>query len=108
MEEIKKDQILTKIERFFKIPEDIADKIQNVAEKVRGGYVFIETRPRWDGSPGPWTRHPVTKMIFSKPTKLWKLYWRRASGKWLLYEEYKTLDGALRAIKKDKNCCFWG
>lgn len=108
MVNIPKDPIILKIEKFFKVPEHIADKIQNVTEKVKGGYVLIETRPRWDDASAPWTRHPVAKMIFSKPAQIWKLYWMRASGKWLLYGEYKTLDGVLRVIKEDKNGCFWG
>lgn len=48
---MNQDQTILKIEEFFKVPERVADKIQNVAEKVRGGYMLIETRPRWDGSP---------------------------------------------------------
>ncbi|PIP17674.1 MAG: hypothetical protein COX43_03015 [Parcubacteria group bacterium CG23_combo_of_CG06-09_8_20_14_all_35_9] len=105
---MQKDQIIPKIEQFFKVPEQVADKIKNIAERVKGGYVLIENRPRWDGSAGHWTRLPVAKMIFHKPTKLWKLYWMRASGKWWFYGEYKTLNGVLKAIKKDKNSCFWG
>ena len=102
------DEIIQKIEQFFEVPERVADKIKNVAEKVKGGYVLIETRPRWDGSPGPWTRHPVAKMIFSKPIKSWKLYWMRASGKWWFYGKYKTFGRVLKAIKEDRNGCFWG
>ena len=109
MGNIQKDQVIQKIEQFFEVPEQVADKIKNVAEKVKGGYVLIETRPRWDDSSAPWTRLPVAKMIFSKPTKSWKLYWMRASGKWWFYgKKYKTLDGVLKTIKEDKNGCFWG
>lgn len=108
MKDTQNNQIIQKIEQFFEVPAEIADKIKNVVEKVKGGYILIETRPRWDGSPGPWTRYPVAKIIFSKPTKLWKLYWKRASGEWCFYGEYKTLDKVLKAIKEDKNGCFWG
>lgn len=47
---------IQEIEQIFKVPDRVADKIRNVVEKVKGGYVLIETRPRWDGSPGPWTK----------------------------------------------------
>lgn len=70
---MNQDQTISKIEDFFKVPEQVADKIQNVAEKVRGGYMLIETRPRWDGSPGPWTRMPVAKIIFHILDGLWKI-----------------------------------
>lgn len=105
---MEQDKIIEKIEKQFKVPDRVADKIKNVAEKVRGGYVLIEIRPRWDGTPGPWTRHPVAKIIFHNPSQEWRLYWMRASGKWWFYGRFKTLDKALRVIDEDKNGCFWG
>ncbi|MBU4204935.1 DUF3024 domain-containing protein [Patescibacteria group bacterium] len=104
----QKNQIIPKIEEFFKVPERVADKIKIIAEKVRGGYVVIETRPRWDGTPGPWTRSPVAKFVFHNPSLSWRLYWMRASGKWWFYGTYKTLDKVLKIIKGDKDGCFWG
>lgn len=102
------DENITKIEQYFKIPEDIQGKIQNVVEKVRGGYELIETRPRWDGSPGPWTRCPVAKIIFHQPSGKWKVYWHRASGAWKLYAQFTHLVGTLMSIKRDSHGCFWG
>jgi hypothetical protein len=102
------DKTIQKIEEYFKVPDHVANKIQNRAEKVRGGYMLLETRPRWDGSSGPWTRCPIAKIIYSKPQNKWKIYWHRASGKWNLYKEYKTLEACLSEIKKDKNGCFFG
>ncbi|MDP3043141.1 MAG: DUF3024 domain-containing protein [bacterium] len=105
---MNQDQTISKIEKLFKAPERVADKIQNEVEKVRGGYTLIETRPRWDGSPGPWTRIPIAKIIFHKPSGMWKVYWHRASGAWNLYSQFKSLDGALKLIRQDKHGCFWG
>lgn len=102
------DKTIQKIEEFFKVPERVANQLQNIVEKVKGGYILIETRPRWDGRPGPWTKLPVAKMIFHKPSNLWKLYWRRASGKWELYGKYRTLGKMLRGIEDDRHGCFWG
>lgn len=104
----KEDQIIKKIGEFFKVPERVADKIKNVAEKTKGGYILIETRPFWDDSDRPWTKLPVAKIIFQKSSKIWKLYWMRASGKWWFYGKYKTLGGVLRTIQEDKHGCFWG
>ena len=106
--EEQRDQIIQKIEQFFKVSERVADKMQHVAEKVKGGYVLIETRPRWDGSSGPWTRSPIAKIIFHKPTGFWKIYWMRASGKWEFYGKFKRLSRTLIEIKEDKHGCFWG
>ncbi len=105
---MNQDQTISKIEEFFKVPERVADKIQNEVEKVMGGYMLIETRPRWDGSPGSWTRMPIAKIIFHKPSNMWKVYWHRASGAWNLYSKFKSLGGALKSIEQDKHGCFWG
>ncbi len=99
---------IQKIEEYFKVPEHVRNEIKNVAGKVKGGYVLIETRPRWNGSDGPWTRSPVAKIVFNKPQDIWKLYWMRASGKWELYKEYKKLQKILATIKEDVHGCFWG
>lgn len=108
MKNLSEDENIQKIEEFFKVPERVADKVKNVAERVKGGYVLFETRPRWDGLPGPWTKLPVAKMIFHKPSQSWKLYWMRASGKWEFYGEYKTFNRVLEVIDEDKYGCFWG
>lgn len=102
------DDNIKKIEGFFRVPDELADKIKNIVEKVRGGYVLFETRPRWDGSSGPWTKSPVAKVIFHKTSKFWKFYWRRASGRWDFYGQYKTLSRVLQKVKEDKYGCFWG
>jgi hypothetical protein len=95
-----------RIEKFFKSP--IPDKVRKVIEKIRGGYVLVETRPPWDGSEVPWTRHPVAKIVHVKSTGVWKLYWMRASGKWNLYEELGSINEVIETIKADENGCFWG
>lgn len=105
---IENDKIIYKLEKFFKVPERVADKIKIIAEKVRGGYVLIETRPRWDGSHGTWTKHPVAKIIFHKPSQEWRVYWMRASGKWWFYGQYKNFDKVLKIIEEDRDGCFWG
>lgn len=54
---------------------------------------------------------PLAKARFIKSSKLWKLYWMRASGKWVAYEpqsEVKTTEEMLTIIEEDKHGCFWG
>ena len=104
----KEDKFIKNIEEFFKVPEQVADKIKNIAEKVRGGYVLIETRPRWDDPSALWTKSEIAKIIFHKPTEIWRIYWKRASGRWELYGKYKSFNKVLTIIKKDPHGCFWG
>lgn len=102
------DLTIQKIEEKFKVPEHVTDKIKNVVEKLGNSYILYETRPAWDGNAKPWTKLSVAKMTFVKISDTWKLYWMRASGKWELYKEYKSLKHVLNAIEKDKSGCFWG
>ena len=96
------------IERYFQVPARVQGQIKNIVEEIRGGYVLIETRPPWNGSNANWSRSAIAKIIFHKPTQTWKLYWKRASGKWNLYNSYRTLHATLKSIKEDKHGCFWG
>ncbi|OGZ64802.1 MAG: hypothetical protein A3A98_02180 [Candidatus Staskawiczbacteria bacterium RIFCSPLOWO2_01_FULL_40_39] len=108
MDNKEQEKVINQIEKFFEVPERVADKIKIIAEKVRGGYVLIETRPRWDGSAGPWTKHPIAKIVFHNPLQEWRVYWMRASGKWWFYGQYKTFNKVLKIIDEDKDGCFWG
>ena len=105
---MKNDNFIEKLEYFFKVPDYVSDKIKVLAEKVKGGYVLIETRPKWEGSIGPWTKSPIAKITLHKPSKSWHVYWCRASGKWNLYGVYKNFSTVLKIIEEDKNGCFWG
>ena len=95
-----------RLEKTFASP--VPDKVKHVVEKTRGGYILVETRPPWDGSPGDWTRLQVAKIIHNKSGDVWKLYWMRASGKWNLYEECESLDKVIDTIRADSHGCFWG
>jgi len=106
---MEQDPVIQKIKEFFKVPEKVADKVQNIVEKVKGDYILIEIRPRWDGSLGPWTKLPVAKISYNKSSKSWRVYWMRASERWQYYPtKVKTLVKILEIIKRDKQGCFWG
>ena len=94
-----------RIERAFASP--FPDKVRNVVEKTKGGYILQESRPPWDSSDAPWTRLPVAKMIYVVSTDVWKVYWMRASGKWKLYEQCSSLHEVIEIIKADRQGCFW-
>ncbi len=56
-------------------------------------------------------KYPFAKFRFIKSTKIWKLYWMRASGKWESYEPFplaSNVDDILKTIDEDKYGCFYG
>jgi DUF3024 family protein len=108
LKNLSSEETIQKIEERFKVPEHAASQVKNIVEKVRGGYILFETRPPWDGRPGPWSKTGIAKVVFHNSLQSWKLYWMRASGKWNLYGQYQTLHDALVAIQKDERACFWG
>jgi hypothetical protein len=89
-------------------PTPVPDKIRNVVETCKSGYILYETRPPWRGGEGEWTRSPIAKILWSRMESGFNLYWHRASGKWDWYEETKRLDEAIEIIKRNDNGCFWG
>ena len=94
-----------RIEKAFASP--FPDKVRNIVEKTKGGYILTETKPPWDNPNGPWTRLPVTKLLYVTSTGMWKVYWMRASGRWKLYEKYSSLHEVIEIIKSDRQECFW-
>ena len=79
--------------------------------RVEGFDVLIaEDRPRWD-KPEAWHAMDFAKLKFIRSHNIWKLYWKRASGKWQLYEpnsEDKNLANLVGTIKEDRFGCFFG
>lgn len=63
-------------------------KVQNQLRyiyRVEGQDVLIaEDRPRWD-KPDEWLAIDFAKLKYIRKSNIWKLYWKRASGKWELY-----------------------
>ena len=88
-----------------------------IREKVDLGYSFsdltleiFEIRPLWN-DPDEKINSPVAKARFIKSRNLWKIYWRRASGKWEAYEpepEVKLLADFFKVLNEDKYGCFCG
>jgi len=53
----------------------------------------------------------IAKASFVKRSKMWKIYWMRGTGKWILYEPYPealTIEEFLKVVKKDEHHCFFG
>ena len=79
--------------------------------RIKGHNVFLfEDRPRWD-NPDEWLALDFAKLRYIRSQNMWKLYWKRASGKWELCEpkgEAKNLKKLVDEIKQDRFGCFFG
>ncbi|MBS1249130.1 MAG: hypothetical protein MAG431_00703 [Chloroflexi bacterium] len=109
--EIKKySQILDEFCQKHGPPPRIHDKLK-WEYKIENQSVFLlEVRPRWD-NPEEQTKFPYFKTTFVKTSQTWKLYWRRANGRWDRYDPYptgKSLREILEIVKEDKHQCFFG
>ena len=99
-----------------KFIEEIRPTVE-IRDKLDIGYTFIdnsleifEVRPQWD-NPKTIIHSPIAKTKFIKSKNIWKVYWMRASGKWVLYDPtpvVKTLSEFFIVLKKDKYGAFWG
>ena len=91
-------------------PEELRDKLRFEYEIEKQNVIVHEVRPVWD-NPSEYMKLPMAKLSFVKRQKLWKLYWKRASGKWEKYqpnESDKDLGMLIKEIDKDAFGCFFG
>jgi len=93
-------------------PED-----PEIRNQLDFGYSFdgsvieiFEIRPQWN-DPTKIHNSPFARIRFYKSKNLWKLYWKRANGKWELYEPFPSathLSRILKIIDEDDYGCFKG
>ena len=110
--EIEIKRIDKLIGEYFRnrVPPEHRDKLRyNI--RIKGHNVFLfEHRPRWD-NPDEWLALELAKLRYIRSQNIWRLYWKRASGKWEFYEpkgEAKNLKILVDAIKQDQFGCFFG
>lgn len=63
------------------------------------------------GCPGKHFEESIAKVQFVRTRKAWRIFWKRADGKWHGYKpcsKASALAAALRVIDEDANCCFFG
>jgi Protein of unknown function (DUF3024) len=91
-------------------PAHVRDKFR-LRYEVNNHHVFIlEVRPDWHNS-SEWIESDVAKLRYVAASDEWRLYWKRASGKWWLYEPYsrsRTLTAMVNEIDRDADGCFFG
>ena len=82
---------------------------QRIAGPSQSIELFFE-RPAFQ-RPGEWVESSIAKMKYLRNRDVWKLYWKRADGRWHRYPhcpETETLCEALAVIEEDAYCCFFG
>jgi Protein of unknown function (DUF3024) len=110
------DQQLKQIERHVgglcerRAHADVRQKFR-LRYDVNNHHVFVrEARPDWH-NPSKWIETDVAKLRYVGASNEWRLYWKRASGKWWLYEPYsrsRTLAAMVNEIDRDAYGCFFG
>jgi hypothetical protein len=93
-----------------RVPERFRDKVK-VGFRIEAQNIFLfETRPRWN-KPSEWLVLDFAKITYVKSRRIWKLYWKRASGKWDQYKphsEANDIGKLIRTIDEDSYGCFFG
>jgi hypothetical protein len=110
------DSVLQKVKRIVgglcseKTPDHLKEQLRFEYEIEKQNVIIFEVRPAWK-NPSEFTRMPLAKLTYVKSENIWKLYWKRASGKWVLYEpkgSAKDLGVLVGEIDKDTHGCFFG
>ena len=104
------ERLIQKFVESIRPPEDIRDRLDIGYTFTDQVLIIFEIRPNWRDENDS-IQSPVAKSRFVKSKGIWKIYWRRASGKWELYDphpEEKDLTQVLNIIKEDTFHCFWG
>lgn len=97
--------------------ETLRPKNLEIRKQVDVGYRFeknsfflFHSRPFID-DPTDIKHYDFAKIRYYKSKNEWSLYWKRANGKWELYDPFPIaphLDEMLQAIKEDRLGCFFG
>lgn len=91
-------------------PADLQDKIRLRYAITKHDVLIQELRPDWR-NPSEWIECDIAKLRYVRAADEWLLYWKRASGKWWLYEPHspsKTLSTMVNEIDIDWDGCFFG
>lgn len=94
-----------------RVPPELKSQIDHDYEIDGQAVTLFEVRPMWRGAPGEITRSPFVRLRQAKTTGIWKIYWRRQTGKWELYvpaSTAKNLTVALAIVEADQYGCFFG
>ena len=91
-------------------PKEIRQELDLNYRTDKQSIVLFEIRPHWDDKT-KFREHDFAKATFDKKNNVWKIYWLRASLKWISYEPkptVKKLSDFLKQVDKDEYGCFRG
>ena len=91
-------------------PAHLQEKLRLYYSVKNYEVLIYEVRPGWH-DPTEWIESSIAKLRYVRSVNEWRLYWRRANGKWWLYEPYsrsKTLASMVKEIDIDSDGCFFG
>ncbi|MBE7540446.1 MAG: DUF3024 domain-containing protein [Opitutaceae bacterium] len=89
---------------------EIRDQLDFRADVSGSEVILSEVRPNWK-DPTIVRAFPFAKLKWVKSRRFWKLYWKRASGKWEPYvpePSFPSIEAALAVISADEYGCFFG
>ena len=92
----------------LRVPKKYQSELKHGYRFDRQNIFIFESRPRWD-KPSEWIDMDLAKLTYVKSRGIWKLYWKRASGKWERYEPHKESDELselMKTIDEDRSGCF--
>lgn len=80
-------------------------------QRIEGRFIeLFFVRPAFE-RPGEFSEESVARLQHVRSRDVWKLFWKRADGRWHGYQpmpEANSLAAALRVIDQDANACFFG
>lgn len=91
-------------------PLHLRDKIREGQRFERQSIELFYVRPAFQ-DPTRSYEESVAKVTFVRTTGTWRIFWKRADGKWYRYPphpEAGSLVEALRVINQDASSCFFG
>lgn len=91
-------------------PVELRKKIDVGYHFTEDEVVIFEIRPDWNVDT-LFHEYPFVKAKYIKSTKIWRIYWLKANGKWELYgptPEVRNIASFIEIVEEDEHGCFRG
>ena len=91
-------------------PAHLKDELR-LSYSVKSHEVLVQEARRDWHDPSEWVTLDIAKLRYVRTSDEWRLYWKRASGQWWLYEPHtrsKSLASMVKEIDIDSDGCFFG
>lgn len=111
--EVELKDIQGKIDTFLgsiRPREEIRKELDYECQIIGQSLILYEVRPVWN-DPKRQTEMEIAKVTYVKSSRIWKVYWMRANGKWEPYfldSEVNNLESFFEIVRKDETAAFFG